>query len=400
MIRVLFVDDEQSILDGLQDLLRRQRKVWDMHFACGADKALGELEKTPFDVVVTDMRMPGMDGAALLEQVKTRYSGASRIVLSGHAEKEAVLRALSVAHQYLSKPCALDSLRNVVERTHRLNELLHDDSVRRIVVKLDRLPSVPSTYTNLVSAADRPETAISDLVGIVEADPAICAKLLQLVNSAYFAPSHPIVSVSQAVSHLGVEALRALTLTAGVFATMEGTGADRSELEKIQRHSFMTARLAGSLAEDGPERDEAFTAGLVHDVGMLVVSMAHPGALVEMEREAHASGRPFHEVENDRLGVTHAEVGAYLLGVWGLPWSMVETVAYHHHPSSIGSEPRRILAFVHAADTLGDAISSGNLDEAVRDLDLAFLTDAGFAHRLPEWRARIQKQLDSAPDTN
>lgn len=103
--RVLFVDDEQEVLEGLRNLLRRNRHEWDMVFALGGYEALAELSRGTVDVVVTDMRMPGMDGAQLLAQVKTVSPSTARLVLSGHAEKEAILRALPVAHQFLSKPC-------------------------------------------------------------------------------------------------------------------------------------------------------------------------------------------------------------------------------------------------------------------------------------------------------
>jgi YesN/AraC family two-component response regulator len=113
--RVLFVDDDQYILDGLQNLLRKQRSRWDMCFALGGAAALELFAAAPFDVIVSDMRMPGMDGAELLAHVRERYPAARRIVLSGYAEPAAVQRALEVAHQFLSKPCRAPDLIDAID---------------------------------------------------------------------------------------------------------------------------------------------------------------------------------------------------------------------------------------------------------------------------------------------
>src|SRR6266545_6839404 len=112
--RILFVDDEPAILKGLQNLLFRDRPRWEMVFANSGELAVRELAKAPFDVVVSDIRMPGMDGATLLNHVKDRYPTTARIMLSGHAEREAIVRALPALQQLLSKPCNAQTLRRAI----------------------------------------------------------------------------------------------------------------------------------------------------------------------------------------------------------------------------------------------------------------------------------------------
>jgi HD-like signal output (HDOD) protein len=299
-----------------------------------------------------------------------------------------------VAHQYLSKPCDAEELRSIVERTHRLNELLREEAVRNVVGRLDALPSVPRTYSELVRAVQASHTAIPDLVAIVESDPAMCAKILQLVNSAYFGCGRRIISIAEAVAFLGSETLKALTLTAHVFTTADGLPIGDLSIEAMQRHALLTARLARKLPSDPRQADEAFTAGLVHDIGKVLIALAHPVESADLVRDARADGRPFHLLERERFGVTHAEAGAYLLGVWGLPWSIVEAVAYHHTPSAITSGPRELVAVVHVADALGDALPSSD-DDGESHLDSAFLEQAGFSQRLPAWRALVQEEVDS-----
>src|SRR5262245_4158883 len=166
MKRILFVDDDQSILDGLRNLLWKYRREMKMAFALGGEDALGQLAKGPFDVIVSDMRMPGMDGATLLQKVKEEYPDVVRIVLSGHAEQEAIFRALPIAHQFLSKPCDADKLCNVIESACRLHTLLNDESVRKAVGKIEKLPSLETTYHELSQAMLRSDASAQTVARI------------------------------------------------------------------------------------------------------------------------------------------------------------------------------------------------------------------------------------------
>jgi HD-like signal output (HDOD) protein len=381
MKRVLFVDDDQNVLDALKNLLRKQRHEWDMVFSLGAEAALGEMAKAPFDVVVSDMRMPGMDGAALLARVRDTYPSTARIVLSGHAEGDAVVRALPVTHQFLNKPCDAATLRGVIERTCSLHRLLQDDAIRAVIGKLDRLPSPPTTYHRLTQALANPNVHTRSVAGIIEEDPAMSAKILQLVNSAYFGLAHRVASVTQAVSYLGLGVLKALALNAHVLGAVEGTTVNRATLDEVQRMSLATATIAKQKIRDRKLADDAFTAGIVHDVGRLVVALGMPGKFREITEATRLDTRPAHVVEEELLGVTHAEVGGYLLGVWGLPFSIVESTALHHAPARGGDDPGDLLVTIHLATAaVGDATGMGSAP----DLDL--LTKLGRADELEDYR--------------
>jgi HD-like signal output (HDOD) protein len=393
MKRILFVDDEQNVLDGLRNILRKQRKEWDMVFATGAAEALAEMAKAPFDVVVTDMRMPGMDGAALLTRVRDQHPGTARIVLSGHSEREAVVRALPVMHQFLNKPCDSETLKSVIERTCGLQRLLESQTTRAVIGKLDRLPSPPSTYFQLSQALANPNTSAKALAEIVEQDPAMSVKILQLVNSAYFGLAHRATSVAQAVSYLGVEVLRALALSAHVFGTIDESGHARALLDQVQRASFATASIARKMTRERRTADDAFTAGVVHDIGKIVMALSMPAEVREIATAAEATRRPPYLLEQETLNVTHAEVGAYLLGVWGLPFSIVETTAHHHTPSRAGGEPSPVLAAVHLANVVVDEqLSSSGL----AGLDQPYLEAAGLWAELDDWRRAAAEFLNRA----
>ena len=399
MRRILFVDDEQGVLDGLQNLLRKQRKQWEMVFALGGQAALTELAQKPADVVVTDMRMPGMDGASLLEKIRELYPATTRIVLSGHAEREAVVRAVPVTHQFLSKPCDGEALRAVIERACALQSLLTDPTIRALVSGVDHLPSAPAVYFALTQALSKPETTIAEVAEIVQEDPAISAKILQLVNSAYFGLPQRVTTLQHAVSYLGLDPIKALALSAHVFGTFAGAKASGLSIDRLQKFSLLTASLAKRFAPDKKLADEAFTSGIVHDVGKLTLAMRMPGEFGEINRIAAESGRPAHVVERERLGASHAEIGAYLLGAWGLPLTVVEAVGFHHNPSAITEGAREVLAAVHIADALVDhapASPSAPLDTL--GLDLAFVESVGLLGKLPDFRTMAAQALRKAND--
>jgi HD-like signal output (HDOD) protein len=382
--RILFVDDDASVLDALRNILRKRRNEWDMVFAIGASAAMSELAKAPFDVVVTDMRMPGMDGAALLKHVRDSFPGAARIVLSGHAERDAIVRALPVTHQFLNKPCDAAMLRSVVERTCNLQALLQNESTRSVIGKLNHLPSPPATYLRLTEAMEDPNVGAKAIGAIVEEDPAMSVKILQLVNSAYFGLAHSATSVAQAVNYLGMEVLRALTLSTHVFSAIDGSGRARAKLDEIQRSSLATATIARRMVKDREVANDAFTAGVVHDVGRIVILLAMPDDAQRIATEAESSGRPEHELEHEILGVSHAEIGAYLLGVWGVPFSIVETTAYHHVPSRAAVDVSPVLAAVHVASAM---VSAADQPGTAPVMDHGFLEHAGLAGELEAWQA-------------
>jgi HD-like signal output (HDOD) protein/CheY-like chemotaxis protein len=389
MKRVLFVDDEQQVLDGLRDLLRRQRKQWDMTFATDAQKAMQLMAEKPYDVVVSDMRMPGTDGATLLAHVKQHHPEAARIILSGQADRESVLRALPAAHQFLSKPCDADALRTVIERACQLQQMLSDPAIRTLVGRLDHLPSAPHTYFELTRAAQNPDAGVSDFTVIVEQDPAMSVKVLQLVNSAYFGLAQRVSSVQQAVMRLGVELLKALALSVHAFSALKIPPVKGFSIDSLQQHSISTARLGQAIAGDKIIGAEVFASAVVHDVGKLVLAMCMPEQFAQVLAEQARTQKTFYEVEQELLSLTHAEVGAYLLGYWGLPLQIVETIAFHHMPGEVPQDSIRTLAAVHIADALADERSYLSNVDIGRDqkLDLVFVARAGLTEKLPQFRA-------------
>ena len=393
MIHVLFVDDEPGILEGLEDVMHTERARIKPTFAASGAAGLDAMRKNTFDVVVSDMRMPGMDGAEFLDRVRQQYPDCMRIILTGQADREAVMRALPVAHQILNKPCDDKILCATLHRVAGMRLLLTDVELRKIVGKLDRLPAIPATYLALSAAAARDNATLKDFADVIETDPATCVKILQYVNSGYFGSHQRIGSIRQAVTYLGVEVIRALVLGAHIFALATPDMPGFSILA-LQQHSLMAAQFAKRFVGRHKLAEDAFTAALLHDIGKLVLAAGIPEQYSAVCQTAESQGQPVDAVERQILGTTHAEVGAYLLSTWGLPLTIVEAVAFHHAPSqrSFAAIPGdstgmadAVLAALHVADCLLEEAASQE-SNYTGALDLAFLKSANYADALPQWR--------------
>jgi putative nucleotidyltransferase with HDIG domain len=391
LTRILFVDDEPRVLDGLRRTLHAQRGRWSMTFAVGGAAALVELERAAaagvaFDVVVSDMRMPEVDGLKLLTTARERWPRTVRVVLSGYMDMEVALRSTTVAHQFLAKPCDPAELEAVVERTCGLATLLGDEALRAAVGEVGALASRPTVYAELDRALDDPRAGLAEMSAIIEREISLTAKVLQVVNSSYFGLPRSVTTVAHAVAHLGANVVRALVLSHEI-AERAGAGARALPagfpLGAHQAHALRVASLARAVAGGGAAADDAFLAGVLHDVGKLVLAAQRPTWLPNATALADARGLPVHEAEAALFGVSHAEVGAYLVGLWGLPFRIVEAVAQHHAPSRVGRRPTLdAVAAVHVANAL-----VAEADGAPDALDRAFVESLGIAARLDGWRA-------------
>jgi putative nucleotidyltransferase with HDIG domain len=398
------VDDEPRILKGLQRMLRKMRHEWIMAFAESGNEALAMLAKYKFDVIVSDMRMPGMDGSQLLSNVQEKYPLIVRIVLSGHSDHKMILKSVRPAHQYLSKPCDPELLHATIGRACALRDILTHESLKRIVSQTEFIPSLPSIYTQVVEELRSPDGSIKKVGEIIAKDLAMTAKILQLVNSAFFGtPSH-VSNPGQAVQLLGLDTVKALVLSIGVFSKFDGTTPSTRIIENIYRHSIKTGTLARKIAtkENGDREmvDNTFMAGMLHDLGKLVLIANFPEKYQKIFELSRHENLPFHQAELEIIGATHAEVGAYLLGLWGLPDSIVEGVAFHHNPGNCPNSFFTPLTAVYAANILenhchgaageGDVLENFNADY-VKKFDLH--------EKISAWK-NISQQIELEACTN
>jgi HD-like signal output (HDOD) protein/ActR/RegA family two-component response regulator len=353
MKRILFVDDDLRFLEALRVGLLPRATGWVMAFVESGARAIQELERSPQDVLVADVRMPAMDGAQLLRTVRERWPDTVRIVLSGAADLGDVVRLLPVAQQYLSKPCPAKRLEEVIERSLDVKAILSKSVLRALLGGTNRLPAQPRVFARLQVAMANEKISAREVSQIVRADAMVTAKVLQIVNSAFFAPARRVTSIEQAVTYLGFPAVRNLALCAEVFGYRPRNGsAAPLNLERLQQHANRVAAVVHALTAGTAWNDDAVLAALLHDIGYWVLVQECPRDLENALEMAIADRIPPHEAEMRVLGASHAEVGAYLLGLWGLPYPIVEAVARHHTPEGVRIGKFDVLAALAVAMAL------------------------------------------------
>jgi HD-like signal output (HDOD) protein/CheY-like chemotaxis protein len=388
--RILFVDDESKILDGLKRMLHADRQHWDMEFAVGGEAALRACEAASFDVVISDMRMPGMDGATLLGHIRDRFPGTARIILSGYSEVTSVTRSVHVAHRFLAKPCTAAELQGMIQRVCTLQDVLCTPEIRKVVGTIGELPSLSRTYTALTQALSRPDTSISEVADIVAHDVAMSAKVLQLVNSAFFGLAQKVTNLQSAASYLGMETIKNLALVSEAFKVfVPDARVPPSVFEAIQGQTQRTSAIALVLPGDPKTREVTVLAALLHDVGRLVLASKMPAEFCAvLERTRERGCEPF-QAEEEILGTSHAEIGAYLLGLWGLPNLAVEAIAHHHHPDRIPHSSFDNSVALYVAGLLAYELDVHPQDETgaeLREFDRACLQRLGFLPQFAKFR--------------
>lgn len=399
MRHVMFVDDEPNVLDGLRRSLRKYRDDWDMQFVVGGTTAWTVLQNSPVDVLVSDMRMPDMDGAELLEQVKEHHPDTVRILLSGQADREAILRSVGVAHQFLSKPCPPDLLHATIHRACALHDRMRSPQLMRLITNRDSLPVLPESYSELVDELRSAEANLTRIADLISQDVGMTCSLLRVVNSSYFGLRRHIESPTHAVTLLGLRLLKPLVLSAGIFSRFDGQAETLSRAQDLLEHSLAVSEVARKIAQlerpaDTELMDHALLAGVVHDVGQLLLAQALPDEYDELTTTAASQNQPLYMAETEALGISHADVGAYLLGLWGFPEPIVEAVAFHHQPEQCRSLEFSPLTAVHVANALVNEVNPQNSNCYDSSINFQYLNELKLLERLPVWRTHAAASMN------
>src|SRR5450756_533997 len=248
MKRILFVDDEKQVLDGIRRMFIGQHSDWELQFAVGGEAALELCQASTFDVVVSDMRMPGIDGATLLHHIKDRFPDAARLILTGYSDIALATRAVPVAHRVLGKPCDEIELQTSIESVCKLQDIFCSPELRRVVGSIGELPSLSATYSALAKVVQDPAASLPDIAAIIEKDIAMAAKVLQLVNRGFFGVAQTVSSLLEAVSYLGLNTIRNLALASETFRVfVPDARIPASFCEEMQRRAYRSARIAGTF---------------------------------------------------------------------------------------------------------------------------------------------------------
>lgn len=389
-LNVLFVDDEPNLLAGLKRLCRAYKDEWTAHFCASGSEALALMAMQPMDVVVSDMRMPSMDGAELLSHVRDCYPGTIRVILSGYADTECVLRTVGPAHVYLAKPCSAHTISDAISRPLALRRVLRAQPLRDVVAGLTDLPTPPELFARLQAELRSPKTSATSVAAIISQDMAMTAELLKLTNSAYFSLGVKATSVSHAVRILGIEMIEVLILRIGIVRQLGHDERVCDLVRALNGYSLEIASLAERIALangcDESTAKAAFCAGMLSFLGHLVFLDAYPDHYTDLLAHCHG-GKSLSAAEEEAFGASHAHVGAYLLGLWGFTDLVVEAVAHSFVPSQCPVRSNDVLTAVHAARALGPPLP---LLPGQPAFDMSYVCEARQDLRIVTWRELAQ----------
>ena len=396
--RILFVEDNPILLQAYAVMLGSGDN-WEVSTAADGPKALAMMQVAPFDVVVSDMNMPGMSGADLLKEVRTKYPGTSRIIISGVSDQEEVANCLGTTHQFLAKPFSAKVLKATLARLGGLDNYLRDEKLKVLVANVGSLPSFPSLYLEVMEELDSEDPSVENVAGIIGKDPGMTAKMLHIVNSVAFGLTRQVVDPFEAVQQIGLGSVRSLVLSAHIFSCFEPKQIEGFSIDGLWAHSMRAGRIARLIMQlqdaEPAEVEEAAIAGMLHDIGRLMLANSLPDPFTKASRLAVDKRVALHEAEKEVFGATHAGAAAYLLGLWGLPAPIVEAVAFHHTPSQSDVREFGPLTAVHVADVIEHDISGSHPPGSPEPLDPDYLKAVGMLDNLDVWRNEAVEMLQA-----
>ncbi|MDR3563585.1 MAG: HDOD domain-containing protein [Negativicutes bacterium] len=350
--RILFVDDERAILKSVERLFYDSE--YQVTTASSGHAGLEVLAEDEFDIVVSDNRMPLMDGQQFLRQVKTLYPQTTRIMLSGYVEEKAIFDSIvdGSCNMYLLKPWKGEELRGKLKRIMESRKVFSRKGIIAIANQLDNLSVAPKLHKNLNTLIEN-GVDIESVAAFIETDPMVAVAILRIVNSAF---EHiETGSLIKAVTYLGLNTTKTIALSCKLFDSTDKTTLpfDTEMLAAhAQRSNAILTRIYSDLLEKELPADFQ-TAGLLSNLGLLLYLHYFPEKYEQVIIDQdNGLKKTLFQHEKAVLGVTHQEIGGYLMHWWGLPYPIVESALFHHEPLQDSIINQELVAAVHVANYL------------------------------------------------
>lgn len=392
-IRLLLVDDDEQILTGLKRRIASLREKWVVLACPSVEMGLNSMRCDPPDALVTDLKMPSQHGVDLLKHAREMRSTCFRVVLSGCAQKDLIMDSLDLSHRFFPKPCDAAILVEVIEAGVAELQQVKSADIRTWIASNKSLPAVPKLYNRINAMLSNPRSDTEKMAKEIEKEPSIAARLLRTANSAYFGWRQGVNSVQDAVGFVGIDVVKSLVLGCEVF-----TSSARHEWqEEIWNHSLITSLLASKIARQlGTDTDTASTAGLLHDVGKIILSesVGHTAWTTKLA-EGKERGQFSWVTEENAFDTNHAEIGALLFDLWGLPEKIAQAVRWHHQPSRCPTASNRCAIAVHLADALVHTWTVGG--EELTGCDVLWLEQCGISTNIASW-SHLKSCLEENPN--
>jgi HD-like signal output (HDOD) protein len=375
-MRILCVHDDPTVLEKLRRMLLERQPEWQVRLEATTAAGAQAAQQWQPDAVVAALRAPTVDGIEMLMHVRDERPETIRVAMGESQMSDSSLRSLKIAHRLVPENIGALDLTEVLRRALLLRDIVSPAPLRRLLGEIGQLPALPHVYAELTRRLEDPSVSVIELAELVGEDMTLSAQVLRMANSAYFGRDRAVTSLSDAAARLGTRLLRSLVLGAELYNGFAVPKAFAPKCDELQRHAALVARIASGLEPRAAWKDDAFTAGLLHDIGKLVLISRVPERYEAIEQESIESGRPLDDVETQRLGAHHGTIGACLLGMWGLPSVVLEAVHGHHGLALDVPQRLNPTRAVALADRLAhDVTDAEEMREARPVLPLTLLTD-------------------------
>ncbi|WP_320174701.1 response regulator [Maridesulfovibrio sp.] len=385
---ILFIDNDKEQLRMLDKQLSALKKRWQVDYASNKEEAMEQLRTRPYDIIAMELNVDGFEGDELLDEIKYRQPGSIRFIISESVNSENYLKFVKYAHQFITKPYTQSELIGKIKKSLRLKNIFLNERAAKGIASIEELPTMPELFLKLERELNKEDVLISNIGKMIGEDMSMTAGLLKLVNSPFFGLYSKVTNPEQAVTLLGLDNLKGLVLGIHLFNSTKNTKFDFS-IEELGKHCQYTALMARSIikAEGGSneQAEHTFLAGFLHDIGKLVLATSYPDEYSTILSIVRETNIPVPEAEKDILGFTHAEIGAYLLAIWGFDEDIIEAIYCHHKPQRLGSVDLSPAVAIHVANSFDHELRVKNSEYAPHLLSAEWLEQNEFSSKLPEW---------------
>jgi HD-like signal output (HDOD) protein len=391
IMRILFVDDEISVISMLKKMVKSLSNDWYVQYAIGGVEALEFLDTESFDIVVTDLNMPEINGVKLLKYIQKYHSHIVRIVFSSSLTRESIKSIAPFTHRFIAKPCGVKKLAQAIENSLFIYRELDNKKIQKVLAKTGTIPSLPRIYRELMDKIDDEEFSLKEAASLISSDVGMSANIMKQIN--LLGEGEAIHGIEQAVMLLGLDSIKAIALSTHIFNSMDSVKIPYFTVEKLIRHSMLTAVFAKEITkielDDQDQADSAFIAGILHDLGAILFVNNFPKKYSDVRNRVHEAERPIADVERNLIGISHGEIGAHLLALWGFPTTILGAVAFHEDPIKRLNDSFSLLTAVFVGSYLADY-----LDNSDRKYGADYLEKSPYIHelscvgRLEFWKKR------------
>lgn len=343
MKNILFVDDDENLLNGFRRALRKKKDTWSVYFSLDPNKALSLMNQIKMDVVVSDMKMPSMYGSTFLTIVNKKYPDTIRFILSGQSDDKAVFNSLKPSHQFISKPCPAEDIILKIEGVLSSSLFITNSDLKERINNMSSLPTMPDLYIKLEKELQKNDYSLQSVAEIISTDLAMSTQILKIINSSYFGLKKEISDVKEAVSYIGIDYIKNITLVTKVFESSNAHGLFTKSLYEISIvHAAINKTFIEQLEFDKTISSTIYLISMLQNVGVLIIQKIYPELLKEFNTYSPKNILALIEKEEEKFQGNHYLIGSYLLCLWGIKNTIIEPIAYWKTPEKSSTENIKI----------------------------------------------------------